>query len=112
MTSAEICRELGDPDAGAAFRAPIHSTVPTLFINGTLDPNMPVSQVEEVRSRFPNSAVVWIDNGGHEQLGGPEVQRIVVRFFRGEEVNSQYLRTPPPKFTLPIVPLRSPSNLQ
>ena len=98
MTSTEICREVGDPDAGTAFRAPIRSDVCTLFINGTLDPNMLIWQVEEVRSRFSNSAIVWLENGGHELLAGVEVQKLVVQFFGGENIRSQYLHDAAPKF--------------
>jgi len=51
MTSREVCCAVGNPDAAGAFRAPIRSNVPTLFINRTLDPNMLVWQVEKTDDR-------------------------------------------------------------
>ncbi len=51
----ELCDVVGNPDLGPEFRLPISSTLPVLFVTGTLDNNTPLYLVEEVRWRFPNS---------------------------------------------------------
>ena len=88
----------------AEFRAPLISTVPTLFLSGTLDWNTPPSQAEEVRWGFTDSIHLIVENAGHEQvLPHPEVQRALAKFLRGDddvgEISASYPR-------LRFVPLR------
>jgi pimeloyl-ACP methyl ester carboxylesterase len=95
----EIDAAWGTPDLGPAFRAPIVSSVPTLFISGTLDSNTPPAQAEEVRWGFTDSTHLVIENAGHEDmLPRPEVQQAIVRFLRGESVRDVTLALPPPRF--------------
>jgi pimeloyl-ACP methyl ester carboxylesterase len=65
---------------------------PALFITGTLDPNAPASQADEIRARFANSGHVRVSGGGHETLPNPDVQRIVVAFFAGEAPHDDILK--------------------
>ena len=76
-----ICEAWGCPDLGPAFRAPIQSEVPVLFISGELDGRTPAANVEEIRPGFPNSQHVLIENtahGDHLLLSTPETSKVMV----------------------------------
>ncbi|HYB94896.1 MAG TPA: alpha/beta hydrolase [Vicinamibacterales bacterium] len=78
-----VCDALQITTLPDAFRAPIVSTLPVLFISGTLDSNTPPYQAEEVRWGFPNSTHLVIENAGHEStLPRPDVQRAIVDFLK------------------------------
>lgn len=96
--SPEICKLAGSTDLGSRFRSRIRSTLPTLFVSGTLDPNAPSSQAEEVRRGFPNSAHVIVENAGHESLPAEEVQSVIVDFFKGQDVSRRTISFPRPRF--------------
>lgn len=96
--SPDICRHTGSSDLGSSFRSRIRSTLPTLFVSGTLDPNAPPSQVEEVRRGFPKGAHLIVENGGHEILPATEVQNVIVDFFKGQDVSGRMLSFPRPRF--------------
>ncbi|HKR00279.1 MAG TPA: alpha/beta hydrolase, partial [Pyrinomonadaceae bacterium] len=66
--TGDICKSVGVAEKGFAARARLWSTIPTLFISGTLDANTPPFQAEEVRWGFPNSVHLVVENGGHETL--------------------------------------------
>jgi pimeloyl-ACP methyl ester carboxylesterase len=97
MTSPEIGAALGHPDLGPEFRSRLWSTLPTLFVSGTLDCH-PLYQAEDVRWGFPDSAQLIVENGGHETLPSPEVQSIVVDFFKGQDVSGRTVSLPRPRF--------------
>lgn len=87
------------PDLGPAYRAPIASNVRTLFLSGTLDWNTPPFQAEEVRWGFPNSSHIIVENAGHEQvIAHPNVQRAILAFLRGENVDDVTASFPPLRF--------------
>jgi len=46
----EVCAGLDNSDLGSAFRQPIRTKVPALFISGTLDARTPVSNAEETQA--------------------------------------------------------------
>lgn len=96
--SPEICRLTGGANLGSNFRSRIRSTLPTLFVSGTLDPNAPSSQAEEVRRGFSNSAHLIIENAGHESLPAAEVQSVIVDFFKGQDVSRRTISLPRPRF--------------
>ncbi|HKP73292.1 MAG TPA: alpha/beta hydrolase, partial [Pyrinomonadaceae bacterium] len=84
-----ICKSM-TPTRNAPDSQPrVWSTVPTLFLSGTLDTNTPPFQAEEVRWGFPSSTHIVIENAGHETLPSAEVQSVVVDFFKGEDVRSR-----------------------
>lgn len=95
---ADICAVVSNPDLGPEFRSPIWSTVPALFLSGSLDPGAPPFQAEEVRWGFPNGVHLIVENGGHENLPATDVQTVVVDFFRGQDVSGRRLAFPPPQF--------------
>jgi fermentation-respiration switch protein FrsA (DUF1100 family) len=74
------------------------STLPALFLSGTLDTNTPPFHAEEVRWGFPNSTHLIIENSGHEMLPSPEVQAVIVDFFKGADVSNRNVSFPRPRF--------------
>jgi len=88
-------------DAGEAFRAPFRSTVPALFISGTLDGRTyPDEGDAEIRG-FANRRRLIVDNGGHNIYeADPRVAAAVVAFFKGQPTPDR-IAMPPPRFVLP-----------
>jgi pimeloyl-ACP methyl ester carboxylesterase len=74
------------------------STIPALFVSGTLDTNTPPFQAEEVRWGFPNSVHLIVENGGHETLPSADVQTVIVDFFKGHDVKARTVSFERPKF--------------
>ena len=105
--SPDICRLTGSANLGSNFRSRIRSTLPTLFVSGSLDPNAPPSQAEEVRRGFPNSVHLIIENAGHESLPAAEVQSVIVDFFKGQDVSRRTISLPRPRF-LSVEEAKSP----
>jgi pimeloyl-ACP methyl ester carboxylesterase len=98
VRSPEFCDVFQDIDLGEEFRRPVRSSVPTLFISGSLDAKAPAFEAEELRLGFPNSTHVIVQNGFHENLPIAEVQRLVADFFSGRSVADQRVQLPPPQF--------------
>lgn len=96
--SPDICKLIGNFDLGSGFRSPIRGNVSTLFVSGTLDPNAPLSQAEEVLRGFPNGVHLIVENAGHESLPAAEIQSVVVDFFRGKDVSGRKVSFPRPRF--------------
>ena len=90
---------VGNPDLGDQFRSPIHTSVPTLFISGSLDNNTPPFQADEVRRTFRNSTHLVVENAGHESmLVDTRVQQTIVEHLRGGDVSKTKIALPPLKF--------------
>lgn len=96
--SPDICKLTGRADLGTDFRSRVRSKVPTLFLSGTLDPNAPPSQAEEVRRGFPNSVNLIVENAGHESLPIAEVQAVIVDFFKNQNVGKRTFALSRPRF--------------
>jgi pimeloyl-ACP methyl ester carboxylesterase len=95
----EVCAALPPVDLGDAFRGPLVSSVPVLFVSGTLDSNTPPFQAEELRWGMPNAVNLIVANAGHEDtLGNPEVQAVIGDFLAGRDVSSRQVALPAPKF--------------
>lgn len=94
-----IDEAVGNPDLGDKFRSPIHTSVPTLFISGTLDNNTPSFQADEVRRTFQKSTHLVVENAGHESmLVDARVQQAMVDYLRGGDVSKTKIALPPLKF--------------
>lgn len=92
----DINKVWGMPDLGDAFRAPVRSSVPTLFVAGTLDGITPVAQTQEVMRGFNAGRLLLVENGGHNSmLRGPGVATAIADFYAG--------RTPPETSALPAI---------
>jgi pimeloyl-ACP methyl ester carboxylesterase len=94
----ETCQAMGVSHNSAALQRRLWSTLPVLFVSGTLDTNTPPFQAEEVRWGFPNSTHLIVENGGHETLPGSEVQTVVVNFFKGQDVKGSTVSFERPHF--------------
>ncbi len=91
------------PDLGDAFRAPVETDVPTLFVSGTLDCQTPPEQAEAAREKFTDSAHLIVENAGHESLlPHAEVQEMIIAFLNGAKVDDQTL-----KFDLKFRPIQT-----
>lgn len=88
-------------DLGEDFRAPFRSSVPVLFISGTLDGRTYPAEAEEEIRGFENAARLIVENGGHNIYeADPRVAGAVVSYFRGDAV-PETIRFEPPVFATP-----------
>ena len=96
----EVCAALpAAVEQNDAFRSPIVSDLPILFISGTLDSNTPPYQAEEIRWTMPYAMHVIVANAGHEDLEpNDEVQALMADYFAGKDVSSRHIAFPPPTF--------------
>jgi pimeloyl-ACP methyl ester carboxylesterase len=93
-----LCRVVGVPELPDAYRLPIATRVPALFVSGTLDSNTPPEQVERARPGFAGSAHLIVEQAGHESTLIPEVADAIAAFFRGDAVASRTIKGPPLRF--------------
>ena len=96
--ASDICKSTTLTKNASTLQPRVWSTVPTLFVSGTLDTNTPPFQAEEVRWGLPNSAHLIVENGGHETLPSGEVQSVVVDFFKGQDVRGRVVAFDRPQF--------------
>ena len=99
----EVCEPWKAPDLGDAFRAPLRSDIPVLFISGTLDARTPISNAEEYRKGFSNSTHIIIENAVHSDplfLSSPKIKEGMMEFLRGQPVTNTKITAPPMKFVL------------
>ena len=99
----EICESWKAPDLGDAFRAPLRSDIPVLFISGTLDARTPISNAEEYRKGFSNSTHIIIENAVHSDplfLSSPKIKDGMMEFLRGQPVTNTKITGAPLKFVL------------
>jgi pimeloyl-ACP methyl ester carboxylesterase len=95
----EVCKEaLGRFSLGQGYSAPLYSTVPTLFLSGTLDSDTPPIEAERIRWGFPRAIHIVVENGFHETLPAPEVQTLVADFLNGTPVADRHMTFDPPTF--------------
>lgn len=103
----EIVAALGIPAAGAAFREPVASDVPTLLVSGTLDASTPPAQAEAVRRTLARTGHLVVEEAGHEDLlFEPEVRARVAAFLGGAAPEDATIALAP----LSFAPLRGPSD--
>jgi len=107
MNFLDIGEVFGDPDLGDAYRSPIRTSVPTLFISGSLDNNTPPEQADEVRRHFKNGPHIIVENAGHEDmLINHQVQQTIVDYFAGRDIRQVKISLPPLRF-LPIPSIKA-----
>jgi len=97
----DVCDAWGNPDLGEDFRKPVKSTVPALFISGTLDVRTPVSNAEEVRKGFRNSPHLIIEGAMHSDplfLSSPKIKDVMLEFMKGEPLSTTNIVLPALKF--------------
>jgi pimeloyl-ACP methyl ester carboxylesterase len=92
------------PDLGPRFRAPVRSTVPTLFVTGTLDGNTPPAQADAVRSGFADARHLLVENGGHgAPFTAPAALSVIAGFLDGRRVADTTVAAPAWRFA-PVRP--------
>ena len=93
----EVCEAWGVPQLDAAFRSPLTSDVPTLFISGTLDVRTPVSNTEEIQKGFASSTLVVIEGAAHSDqllIASPLISKLMLEFMKGLPVSTQRIEAP------------------
>ena len=98
----EICQAWNVPDLGDAFRTPLTSNVPVLFVSGSVDGRTPPSNAAEVAAGFPNGQQLIVERAGHNELATDrDIIDAVMQFLRGEDVPER-VELPPLRFLLPF----------
>ncbi|MEP6800888.1 MAG: alpha/beta hydrolase [Acidobacteriota bacterium] len=69
LAEEKICRAWGVGPMPEEFRSPVVSSVPALFVSGTLDGDTPLANAEEVARGFKNGVRLLVDGGAHGLLG-------------------------------------------
>jgi pimeloyl-ACP methyl ester carboxylesterase len=98
----DVCQSWKAPDLGDAFRAPLRSDVPVLFISGTLDARTPVSNAEEYLTGFTNATHMIIEGAVHSDplfLSSPKIKDGMMEFLRGQPVTVTKISAPRMQFT-------------
>ncbi len=83
----------GVTDLGPAYRAPLSSKVPTLFLTGTLDGRTSFADAERVRRGFSRSAHVRIEGASHDFYGEtPAIRDVMLAFLSGKPVTDTTIK--------------------
>jgi pimeloyl-ACP methyl ester carboxylesterase len=93
-----IADEIGALDLGDEYRAPLHSTVPTLLISGDLDGRTPESNARAVQAGLPNATHLLLRGCGHHLQAATGYLADVQAFLRGEDVVDRGDRGVPVRF--------------
>ena len=91
--------QLGVPDLGETFRAPVRTSVPTLLVMGTLDGRTyPEAQPDNLRG-FSNHHRLDVENAGHNVwMTSPDITPAVIAFLRGEKTLPDRIVVPGPRW--------------
>ncbi len=98
------CSRWPTEDLGDAYRSPVTSNAPVLFISGSLDIRTPPGNAEEVRQGFPNSHHLIIEGGAHDDdlfLASPVILETMLAFLRGDSGLVERITLPPLRFKRP-----------
>lgn len=90
---------LGLADLGEAFRMPLQSGVPALFVSGTLDGRTPQANAEALLPGFSDAAHLLVRGASHDDelwLGNPEMAAQIADFLVGRRVSDAELKVHPP----------------
>ncbi|WP_193552995.1 MULTISPECIES: alpha/beta fold hydrolase [Xanthomonas] len=91
----------GFMDLGDSFRAPLQSSVPALFIAGTLDGRTPLANTNALSPGFSHARRLLIHGASHDDelwLGSPTVAAKIADFLAGRQVADTELAIAPPVF--------------
>jgi pimeloyl-ACP methyl ester carboxylesterase len=98
----DVCDAWNAPDLGDEFRSPVKSTVPVLFISGTLDARTPVANAEEYRTGFSNSHHLILEGAVHSDplfLSSPRIKDVMLEFMMGRSPSTERITVSPIAFT-------------
>ena len=96
-----LAEGLGLVDLGEAFRAPLASDVPALFISGSLDGRTPLANAEALLPGFGNGRQLLVRGASHDDelwLGHTDIAERIADFIAGRPVSDAELEIPPPTF--------------
>jgi pimeloyl-ACP methyl ester carboxylesterase len=62
----QVAEAWGAPDLGDAYRSPLRSDIPILFITGDLDSRTPVRNAEELMQTLPHAQLIVVENAAHD----------------------------------------------
>lgn len=88
-------------DLGAAFRAPLRTRTPILFVSGTLDGRTYPEAVREALPFLPNSRQLIVENGGHNIYEADPRMRDIVREWFAAGVAVDAITLAPPQIRAP-----------
>ncbi|QOD92430.1 alpha/beta hydrolase [Lysobacter sp. CW239] len=91
---------LGLMDLGEAFRAPLQSDVPALFVSGTLDGRTPPANAEALLPGFSDAVHLRVRGASHDDelwLGNPKIAVHIADFLAGRRVSNAELEVPRPE---------------
>jgi pimeloyl-ACP methyl ester carboxylesterase len=97
----ELADGLGLADLGEAFRAPLRSDVPTLFISGTLDGRTPPANAQALLPGFSKGQHLRVRGASHDNelwLGNAAIADRIADFLAGKTVSADALDVPLPVF--------------
>ena len=92
---------MGLADLGDAFRSPLQTDIPTLFVGGTLDGRTALTNVEALLPGFSSGQTLVVRGASHDDelwLGHPGIAASIADFLAGREVKDAELDVPPPRF--------------
>ena len=97
-----IAAAWGAPDLGDAYRGPLVSDVPVLFLTGTLDARTPASNARELMEHLPNAHLITVEHAGHDlNWVQKELRDAWSAFLAGEPIDVTHVEAPPPRFQRP-----------
>jgi pimeloyl-ACP methyl ester carboxylesterase len=83
LPGPDVCDAWAPNDLGPAFRGPLVSDVPALFVTGAIDGRTPTSNAEAVRRGFSRQHLIEVENAAHGGYANdPVVLEAIVGFFR------------------------------
>lgn len=97
----ELADGLGLADLGDAFRAPLRSEVPVLFVSGTLDGRTPQADAQALLPGFSQGRQLLVRGASHDNelwLGNPRIAENLADFLAGRPVVDVAVDVPLPVF--------------
>lgn len=90
----------GNPDLGEQFRRPVETSVPVLFVSGSLDAISPPYRSAEAAKHAPHSVKLLVENAGHEDLlTHPPAQALIEEYLRTGKLAQSRITKEKPAFT-------------
>ncbi|HEX2187494.1 MAG TPA: alpha/beta fold hydrolase [Longimicrobiaceae bacterium] len=100
----DVCAAWPHLELGSAFRAPVRSDVPVLFVAGTMDGRTPPSNVDVIAPGFSRHARLVVEGGAHDDdlfLASPRIAAAMADHLRGGPLRSEAVRLDPWRFAVP-----------
>ncbi|QQP98423.1 alpha/beta fold hydrolase [Lysobacter enzymogenes] len=97
----QLADGLGLVDLGDAFRAPLRSEVPVLFVSGSLDGRTPRANAQALLPGFSKGQELLVRGASHDNelwLGHPRIAENIADFLAGRAVKDEALEVPLPVF--------------